>query len=81
MKASVLGHVSVRDGGHIDPVCGMTVSGDSELHAEHAGHTYFFCGEHCLQKFAQNPMAYVGKQADGGDSHRHTAGSVESESC
>ena len=47
---------------HVDPVCGMTVSAGSPLHAEHANQTYFFCSEHCLHEFEAEPDAYVGAQ-------------------
>ncbi|MEZ5586794.1 MAG: heavy metal translocating P-type ATPase [Sedimenticolaceae bacterium] len=45
---------------HVDPVCGMTVSAGSPLHAEHANQTYYFCSEHCLHKFEAEPDAHVG---------------------
>ncbi len=34
-----------------DPICGMTVDESSPLRAERDGQTYFFCSEHCRQKF------------------------------
>ena len=34
-----------------DPVCGMTVDEATALRAERGGETFFFCGEHCRQKF------------------------------
>lgn len=40
----------------IDPICGMTVSEDSEIRAERDGETYYFCCEHCRQKFL-NPVS------------------------
>ena len=42
-----------------DPVCGMDVSVDSEHHVQHAGKDYYFCSEHCENKFLDNPDAYV----------------------
>ncbi len=42
-----------------DPVCGMRVSADSELHSEHQGATYYFCGAHCLRKFEEDPARYL----------------------
>ena len=45
-----------------DPVCGMTVQPDSPLHHDHAGKTYYFCGNHCLTKFAANPEAYLSEK-------------------
>ncbi len=39
----------------IDPVCGMQVDEASSLNAQVHGDTYYFCSEHCLNKFlAQN---------------------------
>ena len=42
-----------------DPVCGMTVSEDSELRHVHEGKTYLFCGRHCLTKFQAAPEQYL----------------------
>jgi len=38
-----------------DPVCGMTVDEATALHAERNGKTFYFCGEHCRQKFSSTP--------------------------
>jgi uncharacterized membrane protein YraQ (UPF0718 family)/YHS domain-containing protein len=43
-----------------DPVCGMTVDRHAgKPTSEHAGHTYYFCGEHCKHTFELNPEAYA----------------------
>jgi len=34
-----------------DPICGMTVDETTALHAERDGQTFYFCSEHCLEKF------------------------------
>ncbi|MDZ7265930.1 MAG: heavy metal translocating P-type ATPase [candidate division KSB1 bacterium] len=34
-----------------DPICGMTVDETTSLTAERDGQTYYFCCEHCRQKF------------------------------
>jgi len=34
-----------------DPICGMTVDEATSLRAERDGQTFYFCGEHCRQKF------------------------------
>ena len=34
-----------------EPICGMTVDEASALRAERDGHTFYFCGDHCRQKF------------------------------
>lgn len=44
----------------IDPVCGMTVDEKSAAGtAVHAGKSYHFCSQHCLEKFQANPTEYV----------------------
>jgi P-type Cu+ transporter len=46
----------------VDPICGMTV--DPERAAgrfEFEGETYYFCSAHCLQKFSNNPSAFIEK--------------------
>ena len=45
----------------VDPVCGMTITpADSVGHLEHAGQTYYFCNESCLEQFRDNPEAFLG---------------------
>jgi Cu+-exporting ATPase len=34
-----------------DPICGMTVDEATALSAEREGQTFYFCSEHCRQKF------------------------------
>ena len=44
----------------LDPVCGMTISpADAVGTLEHAGRTYHFCSDTCLQKFRENPATFV----------------------
>ena len=38
-----------------DPICGMTVDEATALHAERDGKTFYFCGNHCRQKFLSTP--------------------------
>ena len=40
-----------------DPVCGMTVDETSALRTERDGRTYYFCCEHCRQKFLERELA------------------------
>lgn len=48
-----------------DPVCGMTVDPEtSKLRHEYNGQTYFFCSEHCLKKFQQEPEKYLKQKAE-----------------
>ncbi len=43
-----------------DVVCGMQVDpGKAPARFEHAGHTYFFCGPACAQKFQADPAKYL----------------------
>lgn len=42
-----------------DPVCGMTVTEQSQHQAEHAGHRYFFCSTGCKTKFNANPEQFT----------------------
>ena len=43
----------------LDPVCGMTVTIATARHrAEHAGHTYYFCGGGCRERFLADPARY-----------------------
>ena len=37
--------------GSTDPVCGMKVDKTKAVVAEHDGHTYYFCSEHCQHAF------------------------------
>jgi Cu+-exporting ATPase len=39
----------------IDPICGMTVDDTSALRAEHDEQTFYFCSDHCRQKFLSTP--------------------------
>ena len=45
-----------------DPVCGMMVDVASVLHAEHDGHTYYFCSDHCLKTFQSNSAGTDGNE-------------------
>jgi Cu+-exporting ATPase len=38
-----------------DPICGMTVDEATALHADRDGKTFYFCSEHCQQKFLSMP--------------------------
>jgi len=45
-----------------DSVCGMDVSRDSPYHIDHGKEKIYFCSEHCLKKFEENPSNYLTKQ-------------------
>ncbi len=55
-------YLTVRRG-VTDPVCGMKVDRDKALRLEHAGRTYFFCSEHCRDRFQSSPEQYIGAKA------------------
>ncbi len=38
-----------------DPVCGMTVDEATALQAERDGKKFYFCSDHCRQKFLSTP--------------------------
>jgi Cu+-exporting ATPase len=38
-----------------DPICGMTVYKATALHAERDGKMFYFCSDHCRQKFLSTP--------------------------
>jgi len=45
-----------------DPVCGMDVSSDSPHHYRYKGENFYFCCEHCLNKFKGDPEHYLHKE-------------------
>ena len=45
----------------MDPICGMSVVVAFAKHvSEHEGHTYYFCGASCRERFERNPAHYTG---------------------
>ena len=46
--------------GQTDPVCHMTVQPATAAGSfTHHGHTYYFCSQHCLNKFKAEPERYL----------------------
>ena len=43
----------------IDPVCGMEVDNESGRSLEHTGKRYYFCSQHCMEKFSANSDKYL----------------------
>ena len=47
----------------IDPVCGMRVdratARDKDLHLEHGGRDFFFCGRGCKLEVGDDPATYL----------------------
>src|SRR5690348_11239948 len=47
-------------GAERDPVCGMSVNPATARHrAEHAGHSYVFCGARCRERFVAEPARFL----------------------
>ena len=49
-----------------DPICGMTVDEATALHAEPNGETFYFCSDHCRQKFLSTPAGAKPEGKSGG---------------
>lgn len=44
----------------IDPVCGMTIESAGAVgRVTHASHTYYFCSDHCVREFRNDPARYA----------------------
>ena len=53
-----------KTGKYTDPVCGMATSEKNDfLHYDHQGKSYYFCSEHCLEKFKDAPDSYSADDA------------------
>jgi YHS domain-containing protein len=48
-----------------DPICGMTVDEATALHAERDGKTFYFCSDHCRQKFLSTPDRVIRQAIEG----------------
>lgn len=49
-----------------DPICGMTVDERTALRAERDGVTFYFCSDHCRQKFlSTHAVAELGGKSEG----------------
>ena len=81
MKPFVINLSSDVGDRHVDPVCGMTVSGDTPLHADYSQKTFFFCSEHCLHRFQEQPEAYLGEAFSADAPHHASAGPASTENC
>lgn len=54
---------------YADPVCGMETEDKHEFLLHHyEGERYFFCSEHCLKKFKENPESYFNEHDEIQDS-------------
>lgn len=57
-----------------DPVCGMSTKDEGRFIAyEHEGKTYYFCAEHCMTKFKNDPSKYIvaEQEAQRAEQRRH----------
>jgi len=55
-------HMGGSDGLAIDPVCGMQVqTSNAPAHIRHDGHDYWFCSDHCAERFTAGPERQAGK--------------------
>lgn len=52
-------HEHLADDSVRDPVCGMTVKRDSPRRTTHQNTEYFFCSDHCLHAFEEDPDRFV----------------------
>ena len=58
----------------IDPVCGMNVDPPRAAGKhEHNGQTYYFCSQHCLAKFKEDPDKFLSQQESHHRGHVHAA--------
>ena len=52
-------HESTQADATRDPVCGMSVDPTTARHYDHAGNTYYFCSQHCHDRFSRDPQAVL----------------------
>ena len=57
-----------------DPVCGMTVTAESEHSFKHEDHRHYFCSAHCLEKFRLAPEQYLDGASTQAPDKQHEAG-------
>lgn len=49
-----------------DPICGMSVNEKTALHATRDGENFYFCSEHCREKFLSEHAAAKSTSKSGG---------------
>ena len=53
---------------HVDPVCGMTIEeADAVGTFDHEGVRYYFCAPQCLERFAEDPDAFLSPRDEAGE--------------
>jgi len=50
---------NAADKPYTDPVCGMKAVANPDKCVAHAGTTYYFCSQKCVEKFRANPQQYL----------------------
>ena len=58
------GHSHKEESGETDPVCGMSVTSDSEHHFNYKDKERYFCSAHCVTKFKADPEQYLNKDSN-----------------
>ena len=48
----------------VDPVCGATVTAETEFSTEYEGTMIYFCSEDCMQQFAADPAQYLAPEVE-----------------
>src|SRR6516165_2025993 len=66
MKHQVdVAHSDPADARVTDPVCGMTFArADAAGKSDFNGQTYFFCWQHCMERFQADPSRFVASRHD-----------------
>jgi Cu+-exporting ATPase len=63
---------------HVDPICGMSVADDSPRRFAFDGKTFYFCSDHCLEKFSANPVTPSKEEAQPAAQGRASAHRLDS---
>ncbi len=70
---------AVEEHGLTDPVCGMSVTDNSEHHYLYIGKKYYFCSTGCHDKFQSSPDEFINKLSAGALQQSDEAGSSSTE--
>jgi Cu+-exporting ATPase len=61
-----MGSMNETNNGTKDPICGMTVDKTTALHAQKDGKEFYFCGQHCKEKFLSKDPTDKSDEKSGG---------------
>jgi Cu+-exporting ATPase len=65
-----------------DPVCGMTTEEENAFtRYEHEGGSYYFCSDHCLTKFKNEPGSFIGGKDEVKPPEEEAPGGVRMYTC